>query len=182
MHSGDWEQIIAVYNEKHCTQVAKSGMRRFCCSKSWALTRRTPPSGGCMGLTFPFAGGSSARSMNSPARIRSASFFETGGRPWPTMCWEDILPAVDGAPADRVKMLLNNVNWAMLWEVVWMSGGVGGSKFTVGGMSCGEGNAPSGWPIGILGGEFGGELGGRRLHEMLYFLNVTSVWGGKHHD
>ena len=148
MRPGDWEQIITVYREKHWIQVARSGMRRFCWSKSWALTRRTPHSGDCRGLTFPFAGGSSARSTNSPARIQSASFFETGGRPWPTICWKDKLAAVCAvcdAPADEVEVWL--INWAMSWVVFWMSGGGGGSKFRVGGMSCGDGNIPSGWPM-----------------------------------
>ncbi len=73
----------AVNREKHCTQVPRSGMSRLACTRF----------AGCAGMSrgllvaagaWPFAGGRSARSTKSSARMSSTRFRSRAGRPGAT--------------------------------------------------------------------------------------------------
>ena len=71
---------------KHCVHVAKSGMIFLACMSSAAWTTIIwPSSDGGMGLPFPFAGGSSAKSMYSLASTLAMSFLKRAGSPVPTV-------------------------------------------------------------------------------------------------
>ena len=50
----------------------------------------TLPSRAGSGRSFPFAGGSSVKSTNSPARIRSQIFWGTAGKPWTARGWWNV--------------------------------------------------------------------------------------------
>ena len=68
---------------KHCAQVPRSGTSFFCWRMSKAFTRMMLPSGAGRerGQVFPFAGGSSAKSIYSPDKMRSLVFLGIDGMP-----------------------------------------------------------------------------------------------------
>ena len=75
---------------KHWTHVAKSGVSFLVSRRSAACTTTVWPSTVLgIDLTFPLAGGSSAKSMYFPANIFSTYFLGSEGSPSPVATRDD---------------------------------------------------------------------------------------------
>ena len=110
--SGNLEASVAAYRKKHCTHVAKCGIIFLVCSRSAACTTIICPSRDWgMGLPFPLAGESSAKSMYSFARIFATSFFGIAANPDP------IATNGEGGQFAPLARLLQ-VCWVTCWSVL----------------------------------------------------------------
>ena len=124
--------------EKHWHHVDKSVMRRLVCIKSAAWIRTNCPSA-AGSLHLPLAGGSSEKSIYRPARICSANFLVTAGR-----------PGAEGTVCKRAGWLVDPLPWLMVGNrdsASWTSmGGALGRRLTAS-IASAFGNCPSLMPV-----------------------------------